>query len=115
MLHAAGRRLGSFFERYDILLTPTQPMPTPRLGWLDPSNEDQEAYMERVLQSIGFTAIFNVTGVPAMSVPLHWTAAGLPQGTQFAAAYANEALLFRLAAQLEAAKPWTQRRPPGFE
>ncbi len=114
MLHAAGRRLGSFFERYDILLTPTQPMPTPRLGWLDHDSADQDTYSERVLQSIGFTSFFNVTGVPAMSVPLHWTEGGLPQGAQFAAAYANEALLFRLAAQLEAAHPWAQRRPPGF-
>jgi len=113
-IHMAGRRLAAFFERFDVILTPTQPMPTPRLGWLDPSNEDQEAYRERVLQSIGFTAFFNVTGVPAMSVPLHWTETGLPQGTQFAAAYANEALLFRLAAQLEAASPWAQRRPPDF-
>jgi Asp-tRNA(Asn)/Glu-tRNA(Gln) amidotransferase A subunit family amidase len=113
-LHEAGRRLGRFFEHRDILLTPTQPMPTPRLGWLDPDSEDQETYTERVLQSIGFTAFFNVTGVPAMSVPLHATEAGLPQGTQFAAAYANEAVLFRLAAQLEAAHPWAQRRPPGF-
>jgi Asp-tRNA(Asn)/Glu-tRNA(Gln) amidotransferase A subunit family amidase len=113
-IHMAGRRLAAFFERFDVILTPTQPMPTPRLGWLDPSNEDQEAYRERVLQSIGFTAFFNVTGVPAMSVPLHWTEAGLPQGTQFAAAYANEALLFRLAAQLEDAQPWAQRRPPDF-
>jgi Asp-tRNA(Asn)/Glu-tRNA(Gln) amidotransferase A subunit family amidase len=113
-LHMSGRRLGALFERFDVLLTPTQPMPTPRLGWLDPDNEDWDAYMERVLQSIGFTAFFNVTGVPAMSVPLHWSEGGLPQGTQFAAAYANEALLFRLAAQLEAARPWAQRRPPGF-
>ncbi len=113
-LHGAGRRLGRFFEGYDILLTPTQAMPTPRLGWLDPDSEDQEGYMERVLRTIGFTALFNVTGAPAMSVPLHWSESGLPQGTQFAAAYANEALLFRLASQLEAAQPWAQRRPPGF-
>jgi Asp-tRNA(Asn)/Glu-tRNA(Gln) amidotransferase A subunit family amidase len=110
----AGRRLGAFFEGFDVLLTPTQPMPTPRLGWLDPDGEDQDAYGERVVQSVGFTSFFNATGVPAMSVPLHWTEAGLPQGTQFAAAYANEALMFRLAAQLEAARPWSGRRPPGF-
>ncbi len=113
-LHWAGRRLARFFEDYDILLTPTQPMPTPRLGWLDPDSAEQEAYRERVLQSIGFTSFFNATGVPAMSVPLYWDESGVPQGTQFAAAYANEALLFRLAAQLEAAQPWVQRRPPGF-
>jgi Asp-tRNA(Asn)/Glu-tRNA(Gln) amidotransferase A subunit family amidase len=113
-LHMAGRRLGAFFEGFDVLLTPTQPMPTPRLGWLDPDGEDQDAYGERVVQSVGFTSFFNATGVPAMSVPLHWTEAGLPQGTQFAAAYANEALMFRLAAQLEAARPWAGRRPPGF-
>ena len=113
-LHGAGRRLGRLFERYDILLTPTQPMPTPRLGWLDPDSEDQETYTERVLRSIGFTSFCNAAGVPAMSVPLHWTEGGLPQGSQFAAAYADEAVLFRLAAQLEAARPWGQRRPPGF-
>ena len=72
---------------------------------------DQETYLERVLQSIGFTSFFNITGCPAMSVPLHWRDDGVPQGTQFAAAYGNEALLFRLAAQLEHAYPWSQRRP----
>ena len=112
-LHAAGRRLGTFFEGYDLILTPTQPMPTPHLGWLDTMSEDQDRYRERVVQSIGFTSFFNATGCPAMSVPLAWGDNGVPQGSQFAAAYANEALLFRLAAQLEEARPWFHRRPPG--
>lgn len=111
-LHAAGRRLGAFFEAYDLILTPTQPMPTPRLGWLDTMSDDHDRYRERVVQSIGFTSFFNATGCPAMSVPLAWGDNGVPQGSQFAAAYANEALLFRLAAQLEEARPWFHKRPP---
>jgi amidase/6-aminohexanoate-cyclic-dimer hydrolase len=111
-LHGAGRRLGAFFERYDLILTPTQPMPTPRLGWLDTMSDDRDRYRGRVVQSIGFTSFFNATGCPAMSVPLAWGDNGVPQGSQFAAAYANEALLFRLAAQLEEARPWFDKRPP---
>jgi amidase len=61
-----------------------------------------------------FTAIFNATGQPAISLPLHWTADGLPVGVQLVAPFGREDLLIDVAAQLERAQPWADRRPPVF-
>jgi Asp-tRNA(Asn)/Glu-tRNA(Gln) amidotransferase A subunit family amidase len=111
-IHRVGRVVARFFTEYDVFLTPTMyttPLP---LGVVSPLNADRDSYLAGINRSIGFTSLFNSAGNPAMSVPLHWTASGLPVGVQFAAPFGDEATLFRLAAQLEAAKPWKDRRPP---
>jgi Asp-tRNA(Asn)/Glu-tRNA(Gln) amidotransferase A subunit family amidase len=110
-LHKASRRIAPFFERYDVLLTPTLAKPPVVIGELATETDDMDAYRERLFGFSPFTSLFNVSGQPACTVPLHWSEAGLPMGTQLVAAYGNEALLFRLAAQLEAARPWFDRRP----
>jgi Asp-tRNA(Asn)/Glu-tRNA(Gln) amidotransferase A subunit family amidase len=111
-LHAISRRIQAFFTSYDILLTPTLAEPPVPLGVLDMMSEDIAAYTERLWRYTPFTYPFNVTGQPAMSVPLAWNEAGLPIGVQFVGRYGDEAGLFRLAGQLEQARPWADRRPP---
>jgi Asp-tRNA(Asn)/Glu-tRNA(Gln) amidotransferase A subunit family amidase len=111
-LHGISREIAIFFQTYDVLLTPTLAEPPLRLGVLDMMSEDLEAYNERLWRFTPFTYPFNVTGQPAMSVPLSWNEAGLPIGIHFVGRYGDEATLFRLAAQLEQARPWADRRPP---
>jgi amidase len=110
-LHAFSRRMATWWEDgFDVLVTPTLATPPPRLGYLI----DPEAARIRLLQTMPFTAQFNVSGQPAISLPLHWSSDGLPIGIQFVARYAGEGLLLRLAAQLEEAAPWRDRRPAVF-
>jgi amidase len=111
-LHAISREIALFFESYDLLLTPTLAEPPVELGVLDMMTDDLSAYTERLWRFTPFTYPFNVTGQPAMSVPLSWNEAGLPIGVHFVGRYGDEATLFRLAAQLEEARPWADRRPP---
>jgi len=99
-------------ERYDVLLTPTMATPPLPLGVLSLSNPDFGEVLGQLLMTIGFTQLFNAAGNPAMSVPLAWNDAGLPIGVQFAGRFGDEATLFRLAGQLEQARPWFDRRPP---
>lgn len=108
-LHAAGRRVAGFLENYDAILSPTMATLPPRLGELALDNPDRGALMEQLMACIGYTQLFNASGNPAMSVPLHWAPEGLPVGLHFAGGFGDEATLFRLAAQLEAARPWFSR------
>jgi amidase len=104
------RRVATWWEDHDILVTPTVGAPPPRLGWFTEAGPKEEG--RRIASFIPYTAQFNMTGQPAVSLPLHWSADGLPVGVQFVAAYGREDLLVRLAAQLEQAAPWAHRRPP---
>ena len=108
------RQIASFFETYDILISPTLAAPPPKIGYISTDLDDIEEMMGRLVAFMPCTAMFILTGQPAMSVPLHGTPDGLPIGVQFAAKYANEALLYRLAGQLEKANPWIDKRPPVF-
>ncbi len=109
-LHAASRVLGRFHQQYDVILSPTMALVPPKLGVMS-LTQPYEAFIGPVTAASAFTALYNMTGQPAMSVPLHETADGLPVGVMFAARFGDEATLFRLAAQLEAARPWFDRLP----
>ena len=111
-IHALGRLVARFFLDFDLLITPTVPVPPMPLGLLSPSREDAGAQWRDVMRTIAFTSVFNASGNPAASVPLHWNEDGLPIGVQFVAPYGDEAALFRIASALEEAAPWAHRRPP---
>jgi Asp-tRNA(Asn)/Glu-tRNA(Gln) amidotransferase A subunit family amidase len=112
VLHRTGRQMAAFFQRYDLLLTPTLPKAPERIGVFDMNTSDPEGYAKAVALFTSFTAPFNAAGNPAISLPLHWTQQGLPIGIQLGARYGDEATLLRVAAQLEQARPWFARRPP---
>jgi amidase len=124
--------MGEFHQTYDIYLTPTTAMGPAKIGSLETPKIQQELAKLLVtlragklllksgivdklafenLERTPFTQLANMTFCPAMSVPLHWGADGLPVGVQFSAKFGAESLLLRLAAQLEAAQPWAQRKP----
>ncbi|HYV55926.1 MAG TPA: amidase family protein, partial [Candidatus Nitrosopolaris sp.] len=98
-------------DGFDLLVTPTLPEPPPTLGQFAATPDDPQHGFLRGGAFVTFTLPFNVSGQPAVSVPLHWSPDGLPIGIQFVAPYAREDMLLRVAAQLEAAQPWSGRRP----
>lgn len=134
-MERTSRDIGRFFASWDMLLTPTLASPPVPIGSLQPSAAERlqltvlgrlhagrvlrlggvlQQAAEQVFEFIPWTPVFNVTGQPAMSVPLYWTADGLPVGTHLVGRAADETSLFRLASQLEAARPWFGRTPPVF-
>lgn len=108
------RQMGEFFQRYDVLICPTFATTAPLIGALDGASavSDLTDYLRRLFAMGPFTVQFNVTGQPAISLPLHQSPAGLPIGTQFVSRYADEETLFSLAGALEISAPWRGRRPP---
>ncbi len=105
------RSMARFWEDHDLLVTPTLGDLPPRIGELVPPADDPFATQDRIAQLVPFTTHFNVTGQPAISLPLDVSPEGLPVGVQLVAAYGREDLLIRVASQLEAAAPWSSRRP----
>jgi amidase len=131
-LHRATRRIAVFFETYDLLLTPTLASPPVRHGELQLRGLEAALQVltarlgvgrylrygpllqqaaDRAFRFMPFSPIWNVTGQPAASLPLHWTPCGLPVGVQAVARFGDEATLFAFAAQMEQARPWAYRLP----
>jgi amidase len=111
--HAQARRIARWWvDGFDLLLTPTTAEPPPLLGEFAATADNPFAGFVRAAPFSTFTSAFNATGQPAISLPLHSSAGGLPIGIQLVAAYGREDLLLRVAAQLEEAQPWSDRRPP---
>jgi len=133
LLQRSARQIGQFFEDYDVLMTPTLASPPLAIGALQPQGAEAftmkllgnlnaggllqalgwvDAIIDKIFGFMLYTPLFNATGQPAMSVPLYWNDEGLPIGIHFVGRYGDEATLFRLAGQLEQAKPWFDRTPP---
>lgn len=110
-LQRVARTIAQFFQKVDVLLTPTLAEPPVPLGTFDSPPENPLQGLRRAETFVPFTPICNATGQPAMSVPLYWNADGLPVGVHFIGRFGDEATLFRLAAQLESARPWIGKRP----
>jgi amidase len=129
----AARRMGLFFQNYDLYLTPTTAYPPSRIGEMKPKPIEAllmkpinalrlgrllkvsgivDQMAETALEKTPFTLLANLCGLPAISVPLYWTEGGLPLGSQFIGPFGDEATLFNLAGQLERAQPWFDKRPP---
>ncbi len=107
------REMGAWWTGFDVLVTPTIAIPPPKIGWLSGKGEaDPMAAVARILSLIPYTPAYNLTGQPAVSLPLHWSADGLPVGVQLVGALGREDVLIRVAAQLEEASPWADRLPP---
>ncbi|MBI1261080.1 MAG: amidase [Rhizobiales bacterium] len=110
-IHQLGRRFGDFMQKYDVLLGPTLATPPIKLGWLDMMTDDVGTYFNRMSEYLPAIGMFNMTGQPSMSMPLHMSSDGLPLGMMFTGRFGDEATLYRLAGQLEEALPWIGRYP----
>jgi amidase len=112
-LQRFARRVADFLTAFDVWLTPTMSTPPPLLGEIVSTPDEPMRAAERGGLTVKYPAVVaNITGNPAMSVPLWWNADGLPIGVHFLGRFGDEASLIRLASQLEQARPWAKRTPP---
>jgi Asp-tRNA(Asn)/Glu-tRNA(Gln) amidotransferase A subunit family amidase len=109
--HRLGRQMAAFHSEWEVLLTPGLASPAVKLGWLDMMMDDVDEYWRRVFAFSPFTVWLNLTGQPGLMLPLGQSSGGLPLAVQLVARFGDEATLFRLGAQLEAARPWFGRKP----
>lgn len=112
MLHAVARQVAHFHETYDVWMATTMGAPPVRNGTFDFHEKDPVKAFAPIIDYLPVTPLQNATGQPAITLPLHWAANGLPVGVHFAGRFGDEATLLRLAGQLEQAKPWANRHPP---
>ncbi|MGM0586406.1 MAG: amidase [Pseudomonadota bacterium] len=110
-IHRQSRRMAEFHARHDMLLTPTLAAPPPKLGLQHTDRTDPETYLATLTRMTAFTQLANLTGQPAISLPLHRTPDGLPVGVMLTGRFGDESGLLSLAAQVEAARPWAGRFP----
>jgi amidase len=110
-LRHISREILAKWRDFDVLLSPVTITPAPPIGHLDPVNVEPREFNKRQARVFGYTPPYNMTGQPSMSVPLGMSGDGLPIGMMFTGRYSDEATLYRLAAQLEQARPWIERRP----
>jgi amidase len=111
-MNVAARETARFHEIYDFWLSATLGLPPVKLGTFDMEERDPAKSFAPIIDYVPFTAMQNATGQPAINLPLHWNRDGLPIGVQFVGRFGDELGLLRLAAQLEKAAPWADRRPP---
>lgn len=110
-VHRTARQVAALFQKVDVLLTPAMPAAELPQGFARLNAPSGRAFGEELARCIGFTSLFNGTGQPAVTLPMGMTANGVPLGIQLAAAFGADGLLFRLAAQIEGARPWTGLAP----
>ncbi len=110
-LHGIAMDMEAFHRRYDVLVSPVLSQPPAPLGWLDMNSEDLKTYAQRFAQYSGFCALFNATGQPSVSLPIHHDSENLPIGVLFSSTWGSDARLLQLAQQLENEIQWCRRQP----
>ncbi len=111
-LRLISRQIIALWREFDVLLSPVTLTPAPPIGLLDPVNVEPREFNRRQASVFGYTPPYNITGQPSLSLPMGMSGEGLPIGMMFTGRYGDEATLYRLAAQLEQARPWIDRKPP---